>query len=1852
QLSLNLRRAKHIINGNELRMKNDLYIGVDIGSTSVRVGLFDEEGKLKNKHETPISYQIDLQNERYITQSSEEIWSAFLESFDYLNSRVKSDEQIVSIGSCATCSLVVMIEEKSKLLVPYPVNLNKDQKDQNVIFWMDSRADRETDLINETLRNDGDVLEYMGGSMIPEMALPKLMNVMNNATASEKAKLRFFDLHDFFVFKLLTHDKERTLQLLSLNSGNDKIKVGIDGTIKGWSYEVLEKLNLQSLIENGSLPNLEKFNEGFNHVPTVLPGTKLGYFKSTICVSQGVIDSYCSWYSSSGDSPIGNLVMVSGTSTCFITSHNNHEGTIPGLWGPYQGVVKHSVVSAGGISLTGKLYERLFELHPATKEIKAQTEDIFSAVETQIQILEGNQSKSIHFLSKDMFYYGDLSGNRTPHCDPLMKGALFGETLDNSSLDLIKKYVCIMEYLVFQTKIIVDLANENHMGINQIVVSGSQGGNRRFLQLLADFINVPVFANKVDPGLAGVKGAFYLGFAAHKGILIDDVAKELNKSNALESYLPCQRHQSVKLKRLLYAKFQIMKDIANAQLKAFAPYDPETIEFGKPLTLIVGSNGVGKTTIIECLKFATTGELPPNAKGGAFVHDPLMMDDKSVKAEVKLAFKSVTGDSMICSRPLLLTLTKKSATFKSMDGQLLMKRGDTRTTISTKLSELKEQVPLALGVPPAILEHVIFCHQEDSLWPLSEPAVLKKRFDSIFQASQFTKALEQIKIQRKSMAVEIKLLQQSVDHLKQDKERADRTEEKMKQAQSTIENYEAEVGILKEELSDTLKKADTLFKTNQEFQEIISRLENMKNEERSLDFQISRVLEPSEWLPDSDEELQYKMGNFQALVREAEQGLEDLKIELSRDQQLLKRLRSDLNDTVGKEGLLKGKEDTYHENLTTRFDVAQQAEVELELEPQGGDFNKIETILMRLYNDHEVSLSHLTDKFQREQNALAIKVKSLSDSRLKENQHKEYTLSDISTSERQIKDIQAKINNLDVNEGDIEYQRTSLATLESKLLDFRQSKPVENLLTEIKQTNARIASIENDIDELNKEVSQIHKQSEVHARISIIAEQKERKESTLTKLLENRKELFDEFQIDLSNPSTSFRSLSEEIQLKLQTENKEYEKFNMNCNNIKNIINFKQEAMSKLETERQQSLNKIQAVLADDETVDDYPEIMEAAEQDHKNALENRKMRSTTLDFNRNALAFAEKESNCYLCKRKFEPGPVLSMFITELKIKTDARSEVELENQLKEAKAYLDEIKAIQSDIEKVKDINQKVANLEKDLGSSHKSLQLLQNKASEKKVIVDLLSSKRDSLDELRSPISEITRLQKEIKASEDELNLRKQDLANFGLSSRSLEDLQNEQSTKSEELKGLRRNITLIMEQKEAKQRELANLEGGIKDAKLNISNLERSLTERENLKHTVKDLKLKVEKLGKDVAKNEEIIEQIESELAIAEEEMKSTKQTHQSILDEKNQRLALEKSYYDKIKLLNEKIDYFVNNESKKLEAVRHSINNIRAEIEGLEIKVNGTSDTITEQTANLQDRSNQERILRGNIEVRQLQLQLTDIQRSISEIDVDRATTERDHYVEESSKLSIRQSEINAELAGKMGEMRQISDQVKSLQRELDTDFKDVKEEYRKAWINLQVITIHEQDLNIYSKALDNAIMNYHAMKMKEINKIIDELWKSTYKGTDVDTIRIESEPAKASESGMQRSYNYRVVMVKQDVKLDMRGRCSAGQKVLASIIIRLSLSECFGTNCGVIALDEPTTNLDADNIESLAKSLATIIELRKKQNNFQLIVITHDEKFLLAMQASKYTSHYYRISRDQSQKSRIESVDINKIVD
>lgn len=65
----------------------------------------------------------------------------------------------------------------------------------------------------------------------------------------------------------------------------------------------------------------------------------------------------------------------------------------------------------------------------------------------------------------------------------------------------------------------------------------------------------------------------------------------------------------------------------------------------------------------------------------------------------------------------------------------------------------------------------------------------------------------------------------------------------------------------------------------------------------------------------------------------------------------------------------------------------------------------------------------------------------------------------------------------------------------------------------------------------------------------------------------------------------------------------------------------------------------------------------------------------------------------------------------------------------------------------------------------------------------------------------------------------------------------------------------------------------------------------------------------------------------------------------------------------------------------------------------------------------------------------------------------------------------------------------------------------------------------------------DKALQNFHTLKIREINKIIRELWQLIYKGQDIDSIEIESgQEEGAAATKTTRSYNYRVVMRKGEL--------------------------------------------------------------------------------------------------------------------
>jgi len=293
----------------------------------------------------------------------------------------------------------------------------------------------------------------------------------------------------------------------------------------------------------------------------------------------------------------------------------------------------------------------------------------------------------------------------------------------------------------------------------------------------------------------------------------------------------------------------------------------------------------------------------------------------------------------------------------------------------------------------------------------------------------------------------------------------------------------------------------------------------------------------------------------------------------------------------------------------------------------------------------------------------------------------------------------------------------------------------------------------------------------------------------------------------------------------------------------------------------------------------------------------------------------------------------------------------------------------------------------------------------------------------------------------------------------------------------------------------------------------------------------------------------------------------------------------------------------------------------------------------------LANRQVTKRTIADNIKYRKSLLEIDQLSERIKQKNVDmQAIPGYDSFETDQVENEKLWRDLKTERDSLSGQIRVYQEQIKNNEKELTRElYRNIDDDYRKMMIKVKTTEMADADLSKYYNALDKALMKYHSVKMEEINKIIRELWQNTYRGNDIDAIEIRAD----TEKEKARSYNYKVVMIKGGVEIDMRGRCSAGQKVIACLIIRLALAETFCLNCGILCLDEPTTNLDRENIAGFANSLINIIAARRQQNTFQLVVITHDEEFVQQLGKSEYADYYWRVAKDETQHSTIDRQNI-----
>nr|XP_033326089.1 DNA repair protein RAD50-like [Megalopta genalis]XP_033326090.1 DNA repair protein RAD50-like [Megalopta genalis] len=314
-----------------------------------------------------------------------------------------------------------------------------------------------------------------------------------------------------------------------------------------------------------------------------------------------------------------------------------------------------------------------------------------------------------------------------------------------------------------------------------------------------------------------------------------------------------------------------------------------------------------------------------------------------------------------------------------------------------------------------------------------------------------------------------------------------------------------------------------------------------------------------------------------------------------------------------------------------------------------------------------------------------------------------------------------------------------------------------------------------------------------------------------------------------------------------------------------------------------------------------------------------------------------------------------------------------------------------------------------------------------------------------------------------------------------------------------------------------------------------------------------------------------------------------------ILAEGFRRLSdLEKIQDDVDAFVYRKIPEALEHSENKIKRYEISIKNFRSEKSKSEADINKLKEQITLHEVLKRNLSDNVQLRREREKSKTLQQEYSDLRNELMSINYTQIMEELQNMCEREEVL-LRQRNIS------IGNQEELELVVEQGTTELKQDlYKLAHKRYKRKCIEITTVKQTISTLKVYSQTLDRAVLKFHEDRMASVNRIMKRLWKLVYTGSDTTSIEIRTDATK-SVGGAKRSYTYKLIQTKHGHEIDMRGRCSAGQRVLASIIIRLALAETFCKDCGILALDEPTTNLDQENADSLADALATVVKLRSQ---------------------------------------------------
>jgi FGGY-family pentulose kinase len=527
-------------------------IGIDIGTGSVRAGIFDLTG-----HRVAYS-QKDIKiwhpKENFVEQSSDDIWSkTCLTVKEALLKGKLLPDSIIGISFDATCSLVVLDKEDNPISVS-PTN----KSEQNVIVWMDHRAIEQAERIN-SLHHD--VLKYVGGKISPEQEPPKLLWIKENLPDTWDKAGKFLDLADFMTYKS-TGKNVRSLC-------TTVCKWTYLGHDNKWDKTFYKQAGLEELFIDDKIGSDIRPMGSYIGNLTDKAANELG-LTPNVKVATGIIDAHAGGIGVIGlefDSvPQAEdleriLALIGGTSTCHMAV-SKEARFIPGVWGPYySAMIPGMWLTEGGQSATGSLIDFIIRNNSKytfiTQKANEENVNIYQYLNKIISEIKQTENKGPE-ITKDINILPYFIGNRSPRADATAKGIISGITLDESTNTIARIYYAAIQAIAYGTLHIIETLNSNGYKINKIYACGGGTKNNLWLQEHSDITGCEIIVSKESESvLLGTAILASVGSGKFNSILEASV----KMSSSGKKYIPDKRYQQYH--KAKYKVFKMMYDHFN-----------------------------------------------------------------------------------------------------------------------------------------------------------------------------------------------------------------------------------------------------------------------------------------------------------------------------------------------------------------------------------------------------------------------------------------------------------------------------------------------------------------------------------------------------------------------------------------------------------------------------------------------------------------------------------------------------------------------------------------------------------------------------------------------------------------------------------------------------------------------------------------------------------------------------------------------------------------------------------------------------------------------------------------------------------------------------------------------------------------------------------------------------------------------------------------------------------------------------------------------------------------------------------------------------------------------------------------